>query len=495
MNDFGSVHSRANISTKQHWRNWIKSLSIFVIMLTSLLLAPFTLAQTLTGQQGSFTTPSADTYPAGHFSIGNYFRSTLFQPSRFDATSVYLITGISPSTEASFSFPGIWGNSTPPKYFEVPAQLSLKQKVYSNKNNQLRFAVEGLMQRRPMGQDTTYDQSANWGLGVIGSYTRDRNTFHLYTSHLLARGDKTSPSDMAGAGVDRIISDKVLFSADLYALSGHFLKEQSAFTTLMGLRYHVSPNFMLTAGGGLGITHGSFDWQYLIGIAFTTDLRKITYTSAAEIVPPIPSDRGGTEAMPGLNNTTNTSVGIPPPGTPEAEPVPAAHTTVKAKQQLLVNTRFFFDMNTFELSPYEQSNFDLLSHDLKKYGKDACLSIIGNSDAIGSNRENVALSLARAMHIAANIADSAGLLPENLIIGSAGKEKLSDPRKTDASHQLNRRVELKTCTRMSSQLDTLPEDSCIIRIAYKWARGKMYRLTGLMNFPVNSKSVSLNSVI
>ncbi|MDK9698586.1 MAG: OmpA family protein [bacterium] len=445
------------------------NLSILVLLLI-LGIVPAN-AQTLFGQSGALSTPSADTYPAGNFSVGSYFRSSCFQPERFDATSVYLITGLSPTTEASFSFPGIWGNKTPPAHFEIPAQISFKQKVYSLPKNRFRFAVEGIMQRRPMGEDSVYDQSANWGLGVIGSSTFGRNTYHLFYSRMVSRGNKKSPQDFAGAGLDRSISEKLVFNSDIYVVSENFFTQRKEITTMMGFRYRVNSYFHAIGGGGVGITKGSNDWQYFLGLSFTTDIKKSIYTTLTETVPP-PPPQSDLYEQPGYD----IAAGIPPPGSPEIIEAPHKNGNGNGngngkKKPPFIFTRLFFDENSFELSEFEQQNLQLISRDINKIGRDQCLTVIGHSDPTGSNQENYAIAMTRALTVAGKIIDSAGLSPESVIIGGAGEVMLSDRRTTSNALQMNRRVELRTCNRLSVQLDTIPEDSCTIRQAIQWRSG------------------------
>ena len=108
--------------------------------------------------------------------------------------------------------------------------------------------------------------------------------------------------------------------------------------------------------------------------------------------------------------------------------------------RVVFDERVFFDFNSDEPRPEAGPVFDLLAANMRHDVPDAALTVLGHTDAIGSDAYNVNLSARRAANVMQELARR-GVRSEQLSEVAIGKRQPIAPNDTDAGRALNRRVE------------------------------------------------------
>lgn len=394
-------------------------------------------SQTTLGQSGTILTPSTETQPVGSFATGAYFRSVAFKNRRFDETPVLLTTGINANMEVGFSFPSVWGKPYPPPHFENHSLVSFKYRFRGESTDKWRLGISGLVQRSPISNDTAFRKTSEFGFNVLNSYAIG-NGFQLHSSigHFFTGRRSLNNRDNFSLGVERNIAPKVQFTADLVAVSNNALKRTISTSVITGVKYFWKPYIHFVAGGGVGVSKQTADWQYLLGVIITAHPTKLQLSDTRPmglIFPLDPTDVGDQPLMETLKGIA------PPPGDDE----PAAKPAVLGRGGP-IRTRLFFDRNSFQLNPFEKNLLSLHNKDVAKLPSGSPILVSGHSDPLGGTQDNRALSFARSLFVANQMVSEAKVSVGQLIIGGVGKEKLADTRNNPAVDQLNRWVELES---------------------------------------------------
>ncbi len=410
---------------------------VFIFLLIALVSGSF--AQTITGQHGAIIAPSADPYPAGSFGTGFYYRSLAFGSLQYSETPLFLTTGLSPDIDVGFSFPSIWGTKTPPAHFEGHTLLSVKYRPIGTNTSTWRMAFAGLVERSPVANDTFKHDGAVPGIQVINTFRLGNGYhLHLYASHFIAPSERTRNRDNIGAGMDRLIASQFMFTSDLLATSNSIFDKPVSVTALTGLKYQWKPNIQFALGGGVGVSHSTYDWQYFIGVSFSAESKKISYNGkhAEGLVFPLDATTDTDQSYMELDK------GTPPPAETGAGVV-SKTDSIQTSRNPSIKARLFFDRGSYVLNSSEQKVLSEVNHDLSRLNGNLLMIATGHTDFEGGYSVNRAMSLARTLTVAKQVLSESGIPANRLIMGAAGKEVPNDKRATDAGQQLNRRVELE----------------------------------------------------
>ncbi len=418
-----------------------KLFSLFALLLIVLGLVSKPLkstAQTIFGQQGTLLTPSADPYRLGNFILGGYFRSLNYKSGRFDVSPAYLLVGFASNMEVGFSFPNVWNGSATPTHSDNYATLSLKYRCRGKEEDAWRWAVGGLLRRGAIYQVAGGNSNALYGgLEVISSYNFYRNyQFHAVFGGTVAVDGQTHQI-FGGAGVERQIASPLHFLADLMAARESGNDGNATLQLLAGLRYFPFPNVHLTAAGGMGLASEDFSWQYLIGFSLTSDFQRTAmFEGQDEIILPPPLE----SLEPSLPPPAPENIGLVLPSAPVEGPPGQSGM----KSEVEVESRLFFDFARYRLGENELDELEELRVELGKLEGDLHFKLIGCADFVGSNRENLAWGIARALNVIGHLYREENFPPERFLVSSGGEEIPSDVRTTPAANQLNRRVIVRT---------------------------------------------------
>ena len=113
--------------------------------------------------------------------------------------------------------------------------------------------------------------------------------------------------------------------------------------------------------------------------------------------------------------------------------------------------RAFFAFDSATPLPGSGSIFDIIADNMKHDVPDAALTVLGHTDAIGSDAYNIALSRRRAAAVMAALV-ARGVNPDQLSEVAIGKRQPIAPNYTAEGRALNRRVEFLISPAMSANL-------------------------------------------
>ena len=113
--------------------------------------------------------------------------------------------------------------------------------------------------------------------------------------------------------------------------------------------------------------------------------------------------------------------------------------------------RAFFAFDSATPLPGSGRIFDLIAENMKRDVPDAAVTVLGHTDAIGSDAYNIALSRRRAEAVMAALV-ARGVSPDQLSEVAIGKRQPIAPNDTAEGRALNRRVEFLISPAMSANL-------------------------------------------
>ena len=119
--------------------------------------------------------------------------------------------------------------------------------------------------------------------------------------------------------------------------------------------------------------------------------------------------------------------------------------------RVVFDERVFFDFNSDEPRPEAAPVFDLLAANMRHDVPDAALTVLGHTDAIGSDAYNVNLSARRAANVMQELARR-GVRADQLSEVAIGKRQPIAPNDTDSGRALNRRVEFLVSSGIDANL-------------------------------------------
>lgn len=120
---------------------------------------------------------------------------------------------------------------------------------------------------------------------------------------------------------------------------------------------------------------------------------------------------------------------------------PCAAEIIESLTIELVNDEFDFDSAV--IKPEMAAALDNVSRAVKKSGGDEMLTIVGHTDAVGSEAYNYELGLRRAEATREYLL-STGIPASRMVTRSAGKLEPIATNETDAGRARNRRIEIRT---------------------------------------------------
>jgi len=113
--------------------------------------------------------------------------------------------------------------------------------------------------------------------------------------------------------------------------------------------------------------------------------------------------------------------------------------------------RAFFAFDSSTPLPGSGRIFDLIAENMRHDVPDAALTVLGHTDAIGTDAYNISLSRRRAQAVMAAL-DARGVNPDQLSEVAIGKRQPIAPNNTAWGRALNRRVEFLISPAMSANL-------------------------------------------
>jgi hypothetical protein len=111
----------------------------------------------------------------------------------------------------------------------------------------------------------------------------------------------------------------------------------------------------------------------------------------------------------------------------------------------------FFDFDRSEPRPEAEPVLDLIADNMRRDVPDAALTILGHTDAIGTNEYNISLSERRAASVMSALA-LRGVRPEQMSTVAIGKRQPIAPNITPEGRARNRRVEFMVSASLGANL-------------------------------------------
>jgi outer membrane protein OmpA-like peptidoglycan-associated protein len=136
-------------------------------------------------------------------------------------------------------------------------------------------------------------------------------------------------------------------------------------------------------------------------------------------------------------------MGVLPPEVAEAYAPPGSVPGVNAPipvVRLVFDERVFFDFDNAAPRPESMSVIEVVAANMKRDVPDAALTILGHTDAIGTDAYNTELSQRRASTVLGELIER-GLDPNQLSTVAIGKSQPIAPNSTEEGRARNRRVE------------------------------------------------------
>ena len=108
--------------------------------------------------------------------------------------------------------------------------------------------------------------------------------------------------------------------------------------------------------------------------------------------------------------------------------------------RVVFNEGVFFDFNSDVPRPEAAAVFDLIAENMRRDVPDAALTVLGHTDAVGTDAYNVNLSARRAANVMQALVER-GVRPDQLSEVAIGKRQPIAPNDTAQGRARNRRVE------------------------------------------------------
>ncbi len=104
-----------------------------------------------------------------------------------------------------------------------------------------------------------------------------------------------------------------------------------------------------------------------------------------------------------------------------------------------ISSDVLFEFDSADLTPEAARTIAALAEEIA--ATQGGISVVGHTDAIGTDEYNQGLSERRARAVA-DYLERAGVAPERLVVGGAGEARPIAPNETEAGRAENRRVEI-----------------------------------------------------
>jgi outer membrane protein OmpA-like peptidoglycan-associated protein len=124
--------------------------------------------------------------------------------------------------------------------------------------------------------------------------------------------------------------------------------------------------------------------------------------------------------------------------------------------RVVFDARIFFDFNSDVPRSEASAVFDLLAENMRRDVPDAALTVLGHTDAVGTDAYNVSLSARRAANVMQELVRR-GVRPDQLSEVAIGKRQPIAPNDTDEGRARNRRVEFLVSSGIDANLATVQQ--------------------------------------
>ena len=131
--------------------------------------------------------------------------------------------------------------------------------------------------------------------------------------------------------------------------------------------------------------------------------------------------------------------------------------------RVVFDERVFFDFNSDAPRPESAPVFDLLAQNMRRDVPDAALTVLGHTDAIGTDAYNINLSARRAANVMAELVRR-GVDPNQLSEVAIGKRQPIAPNDSDEGRARNRRVEFLVSSGIDANLAAVQQR--VVPVAY-----------------------------
>jgi outer membrane protein OmpA-like peptidoglycan-associated protein len=322
---------------------------------------------------------------------------------------------------------------------------------------------------------------------------------HLYSGYM-SNGDSRAVLELnptksrkeypVGAGLDFSPSYRTRTTIELTAADAS--STDAPMEATAGFQYYITPHLTFNLGYSMGLNDAAADWRVLFGLSTCQGVgayikpipvvrRKGDKGDRVDIIKPtkivilsplliktpvlttpvnkfeIPVDSEGEEILirPYANVVLpQQPVSLPKPA-PAEEVTPLYGVTVKGQVEpieklatpVTVYKKFrlpdnLFEFDNAELVPEVQKSVTELAEFIRKDTKWVFLRIDGHTDAVGSVKYNMDLSLKRAISVANYLIAREGIDPARIFLQGMGKSVPIADNSTDEGRKLNRRIEI-----------------------------------------------------
>lgn len=472
------------------------------VLITIILLSmntPLLANPTQFGSSGLLNIPTADTLDSANFCFGVWGNCS--SKSETGVTSIMPVTltlGIGTFWEVYGTYPNVFLNSDAPDSGRGTADLGMKLRVIGSRNSKFKLAIDAHLSRY-IDDDLKYNGVNDLGGGAIATLRSDLIGVHLYSGYM-ANGDSraveaANPTKSAnefpvGLGVDFSSSERSRTMLEFTAADAS--SPDAPMEATAGFQYYLTPHLTLNLAGSMGLNDAAADWRVLFGLSTCQGVgayikpipvvrRKGDKGDKADVIKPtkivilsplllktpvlttpvnkfeVQVDSEGEEIL--IRPYANVVIpqqplSLPKPA-PSQEVTPlygvsvkgevapieklAAPVTVYRKFRLPDN---LFEFDNAELVPEVQKSVAELAEFIRKDTKWAFLRIDGHTDAVGSIKYNMDLSLKRAVSVANYLIAREGIDPSRIFLKGMGKSVPIADNSTDEGRKLNRRIEI-----------------------------------------------------
>ena len=126
--------------------------------------------------------------------------------------------------------------------------------------------------------------------------------------------------------------------------------------------------------------------------------------------------------------------------------------------RVVFDERVFFDFNSDVPRPEAISIIDVIAQNMRRDVPDAALTILGHTDAVGSDEYNLDLSMRRSANVLNDLV-ARGVSPSQLSTVAIGKRQPIAPNGTPEGRSRNRRVEFMISASMQANLAAVQQRS------------------------------------
>jgi len=473
--------------------------TVLIIIILFTMNTPLFANPTQFGSSGLLNVPSADTLDSANFCFGVWGNCS--SKSETGVTSIMPVTltlGIGTFWEVYGTYPNVFLNNDAPDSGRGTADLGMKLRVMGSRSSKFKLAVDAHLSRY-IDDDPNYNGVNDVGGKVIATLRSESLAGHLNAGYM-SNGDSRAVLEVnstksrkeypVGAGIDFSPSSRTRTTLELTAADA--VNSDAPMEATAGFQYYITPHLTFNLAYSMGLNDAAAEWRVLFGLSTCQGVgayikpipvvrRKGDKGDRVDIIKPtkivilsplliktpvlttpvnkfeVPVDSEGEEILvrPYANIVLpQEPLSLPKPA-PSVEVTPLYGVTVKGQvapveklaAPVTVYRKFrlpdnLFEFDNAELVPEVQKSLTELAEFIRKDTKWVFLRIDGHTDAVGSVKYNMDLSLKRAISVANYLITREGIDPSRIFLQGMGKSVPIADNSTDEGRKLNRRIEV-----------------------------------------------------